>query len=161
MEPLLWGHPFVPEIWPFNRGGLPSGVEINTFLCLNLNQPVAFLDGLASLEGLASRIISGFTVMSCFQNETIFIIDFILVYYIGTLYKWSTMSYILDMCLRFFSSFLQSGWWICHGGLSGRHAFRLESDQTSVRKIPEGTSVSMHLIRMTCKRGVNETLGWM
>ena len=34
---ILWNPsceatPFAPERWPFNRGGLSSGVEINTFM---------------------------------------------------------------------------------------------------------------------------------
>ena len=32
VEPLMWGHRFKSEMWPFKRGGLSSGVEINTFM---------------------------------------------------------------------------------------------------------------------------------
>ena len=32
VEPLLWGHPFSPEMWPSKGGGLLWGVEINTFM---------------------------------------------------------------------------------------------------------------------------------
>ena len=32
VKPLLWGHPFAAEIWPFKKGGHLSGVEINTFI---------------------------------------------------------------------------------------------------------------------------------
>ena len=48
-EPLLWGTPFASEKWPFKRGGLSSGVEINIFLFrFNLSSGLSMGFGLSS-----------------------------------------------------------------------------------------------------------------
>ena len=42
VEPLLWGYPFLPEMWPLKRGGLPSGVEI---IKINISSGLSSRDG--------------------------------------------------------------------------------------------------------------------
>ena len=49
VEPLLWGHPFASEKWPFKRGGLLLGVEINTYMFrLTLSSGLSRGGGLSS-----------------------------------------------------------------------------------------------------------------
>ena len=49
-NPSCEATPFAPEKWPFKRGGLSSGVEINTFM-FRLHCQVAFPEGVASCQG--------------------------------------------------------------------------------------------------------------
>ena len=53
-NPSCVATPFSPEKWPFKRGGLLSGVEINTF-CLDLHSQVASPEGMALQKGGLSK----------------------------------------------------------------------------------------------------------
>ena len=55
VEPLCEATSFAPEKWPSKRGGLSSGVELNTFMFRNLYCQLAFPEGLASHQGGLSK----------------------------------------------------------------------------------------------------------
>ena len=66
-NPFCEATPFAPEKWPFKRGGLPSGVEINTFMFR-----FTLLSGLFRGGGLSSGwpLKRGSTV--CSTNNNVF-----------------------------------------------------------------------------------------
>ena len=66
-NPSCEANPFSPEMWPFKRGGLSSGVEINTFMFR-----LTLSSGLSRGVGLSSGwpLKRGSTVCICMTSYT-------------------------------------------------------------------------------------------
>ena len=55
-NPSCEATPFASEMWPFKRGGLSSGVEINTFM-LRFTLSSGLSRGVASYQGGLSKVV--------------------------------------------------------------------------------------------------------
>ena len=70
-NPSCEATPFAPEKWPFKRGGLSSGVEINTFM-FRFTLSSGLSRGVGLLSGWPLK--RGFTVVFCKKNLVLLII---------------------------------------------------------------------------------------